>query len=87
MDFPVGYALSLNYQQANIDFFVQGSPQGELCITCQHPIFSQRFSGGTKCFHPFMTAPFLPDETDEHFAFFAAMKALVLREYEELQAL
>jgi hypothetical protein len=84
MDFPIGYALSLSYQHTSIDFFVQGNPDGELCITCPHTIFHQRFSGGTKCFHPFISAPFIPDETDEHYEFFLNMKMEILKAWAEL---
>jgi hypothetical protein len=84
MKFPIGYALSLDYNYTTIDFFVQGEPEGELCITCLHTIFHQRFSGGTKCFHPFISAPFIPDETDENYEFFVKMKMVILKAYAEL---
>ncbi len=84
MKFPVGYALSLDYNYTAIDFFVQGEPAGELCITCPHTIFHQRFSGGTKCFHHFISAPFIPNETDENYEFFVKMKMTILKAYAEL---
>jgi hypothetical protein len=84
MKFPVGYALSLDYNHNTIDFFVQGEPEGELCITCPHTIFHLRFSGGTKCFHPFISAPFIPNETDENYAFFVNMKMVILKAYAAL---
>jgi hypothetical protein len=86
MKFPVGYALSFDYRYTAIDFFVQGEPEGELCITCPHTIFHLRFNGGTKCFHPFTDAPFVPDETDEHYQFFFDMKATILTAWGELQS-
>lgn len=85
MKFPVGYPLSISFNNMNIAFSVQGEPEGELCITCLHTIFHLRFSGGTKCFHPFISAPFVPDETDEHYAFFFDMKAEILRAWGELK--
>ena len=84
MKFPIGYALSLDYNYTTIDFFVQGEPEGELCITCSHTIFHLRFSGGTKCFHPFISAPFIPDKTDENYEFFVKMKMVILKAYAEL---
>jgi len=87
MKFPVGYTLSLEYDYTTIHFTVQGEPESELCITCLHTIFIQRFSGGTKCFHPFVSAPFIPDETDEHYDFFVNMKMEILKAYSELKEL
>ena len=84
MKFPIGYALSFSHNNMDIDFFVQGEPEGELCITCQHPLFSQRFNGGTKCFNPFISAPLLPNETDANYAFFLNMKLVILKAYSEL---
>jgi hypothetical protein len=85
--FPVGYALSFDYNYTTIDFFVQGEPEGELCITCPHTIFHLRFNGGTKCFHHFIDAAFIPDETDEFYEFFVQMKTLILKAYAELNEL
>ena len=85
MDFPIRYALSITFQYNTINFFVQGNPMRELCITCPHAIFHLRFSGGTKCFHPFIDAPFVPDETDEHYEFFFKMKMEILRAWAELK--
>lgn len=87
MKFPVGYALSLEYNYTTIDFFVQGEPEGELCITCPHTIFHQRFGGGTKCFNPFISASFIPNETDEHYQFFVKMKMVILKAFAELNEL
>ena len=84
MKFPVGYALSMDYNYTSIYFFVQGKPEGELCITCPHTIFHLRFNGGTKCFNSFIDAPFVPDETDEFYEFFFKMKMEILRAWAEL---
>ncbi len=84
MNFRNGYPLSFTYQHQEIPFTVQGEPNGELCITCAHTLFIQRFNGGTMCFHPFTSAPFLPDETDEHYEYFRLMKMTILKAYAEL---
>ncbi len=84
MKFPVGYALSFSFQHQDIDCFVQGDPAGELCITCHHPVFVQRFSGGTKCFDPFVSAFYIPDPSDENYDFFTNLKLAILKASSEL---
>lgn len=85
MQFPAGYPLSFTHQHTEIPFTVQGEPDGNLCITCEHLLFIQRFNGHTKCFHPFISAPFIPDETDENYAYFFAMKMKILKEFSKLR--
>ena len=84
MQFPAGYALSFIHHHTEVLFTVQGEPDGDLCITCEHTLFVQRFSGHTKCFHPFISAPFVPDPTDENYDYFYNLKAGILKAYSEL---
>ncbi len=85
MQFPAGSLLSFMHQHTEITFTVGGEPDGDLCITCEHPLFAQRFNGHTKCFHPFISAPFTPDPTDENYDYFLAMKMEILKAHAELK--
>ncbi len=86
MKFPIGYPLSFSFQHHDVQFTVQGEPAGNLCITCEHTVFVQRFSGHTKCFYPFISSPFLPDETDINYDYFLTMKDVIVKAHSQLAA-